>query len=184
MRDGSIGSWVHGAISPSCGGDEDGDLTSAISNSLRLHVCEAFLFLFLSLHVSGNDLKVKQKLKIFSGSNGLFYSQSKWFSGKFYFHAQPNTQFHVKGFIEIVFSQNKHNLNNLPFQENSLSLSLSQQHCKWIDLYINSLDSTREKKLFIFVNLKNESSKLDYNMSQIYNVFMNKLISVWLDLSI
>ena len=71
----AIGSWVRGTISPSRGGDEDGDLTDAISNSLCLRVCEAFLF--LSLHVSGNDLKVKQKLKIFSGSKGLFYSQSK-----------------------------------------------------------------------------------------------------------
>ena len=82
-----VGSWVRGAISPSRGGDEDGDLTSAISNltarslsfSLCLRVYESFLSLslFLSLRVSENDLKVKQKLKIFSGLNGLFYGQSK-----------------------------------------------------------------------------------------------------------
>ena len=83
MRDGLISSWVRDAISPSRGGDEDGDLTGAISNStarslsLCLRVCEFFLSLFLSLRVSGNDLKVKQKLKIFSGLNGLFYGQSK-----------------------------------------------------------------------------------------------------------
>ena len=81
----SISSWVHGAISPSCGGDEDGNLTGAISNStarslslslslsLCLRVCESFL----SLRVFENDLKVKLKLKIFFGSRGLFYSQSK-----------------------------------------------------------------------------------------------------------
>ena len=83
----SISSWVHGAISPSCGGDEDGNLTGAISNStarsvslslsLCLRVCESFLSLFLSLRVFENDLKVKLKLKIFFGSRGLFYSQSK-----------------------------------------------------------------------------------------------------------
>ena len=63
----------------------DLELDGAISNSLCLRVCEAFLFLFLSLRVFGNDLKVKQKLKIFSRSKGLFYSQSKWFSRKLYF---------------------------------------------------------------------------------------------------
>ena len=83
----SISSWVHGAISPSRGGDEDGNLTGAISNStarslsLCLRVCESFL----SLRVFENDLKVKLKLKIFFGSRGLFYSQSKWFFGKLYF---------------------------------------------------------------------------------------------------
>ena len=39
----SISSWVHGAISPSRGGDEDGNLTGAISNStarsLSLSLC-------------------------------------------------------------------------------------------------------------------------------------------------
>ena len=75
----SISSWVHGAISPSRGRDEDGNLTGAISNStarslsLCLRVCESFL----SLRVFENDLKVKLKLKIFFGSRGLFYSQSK-----------------------------------------------------------------------------------------------------------
>ena len=88
-RGGSISSWVRGAISPTRGGDEDGDLTSAISNltarslsfSLCLRVCESFLSLslslFLSLRVFENDLKVKQKLKIFSRSKGLFYGQGK-----------------------------------------------------------------------------------------------------------
>ena len=55
-RSGSIDLWVRGAISPSRGGDEDGDLTSAISNlttrslsfSLCLRVCESFLSLSLS----------------------------------------------------------------------------------------------------------------------------------------
>ena len=54
-RGGSISSWVRGAISPSRGGDEDGDLTSAISNltarslsfSLCLRVYESFLSLSL-----------------------------------------------------------------------------------------------------------------------------------------
>ena len=79
----SISSWVHGAISPSRGRDEDGNLTGAISNStarslsLCLRVCESFLSLFLSLRVFENDLKVKLKLKIFFESRGLFYSQSK-----------------------------------------------------------------------------------------------------------
>ena len=36
MRDGSIGSWVRGAISSSRGGDEDGDLIGAISNLMAL----------------------------------------------------------------------------------------------------------------------------------------------------
>ena len=117
----SISSWVRGTISPSCGGDEDGDLTGAISNStarplsLSLRVCESFLSLFLSLRVFGNDLKVKQKLKIFSGSKGLFYGESNDFSENSIFHAQPNTQFHVKGFPEIVFSQNKHSQNHIFF---------------------------------------------------------------------
>ena len=70
MRDGSISSWVRDAISPSRGGDEDGDLTGAISNSTARS-------LSLCLRVSKNDLKVKQKLKIFSGLKGLFYGQSK-----------------------------------------------------------------------------------------------------------
>ena len=92
MRDGSIGSWVRGTISPLHGGDEDDDLTGAISNSivrslsLSLSVCTSvspfslsfsLCSFFLSLRVFGNDLKVKQKLKIFSRSKGLFYGQSK-----------------------------------------------------------------------------------------------------------
>ena len=65
IRDGSISSWVRGAISLSRGGVEDGNLIGAISLSLSLslslclRVCESFLSLFLSLRVSGNDLKVK-----------------------------------------------------------------------------------------------------------------------------
>ena len=57
--------------------------------SLSLSVCASVspfsLSLFLSLRVFENDLKVKQKLKIFSGLKGLFYGQSKWFSRKLYF---------------------------------------------------------------------------------------------------
>ena len=99
---------VRGAISPSRGGDEDGDLTGAILNSLCLRICEAFLF--LSLCVSGNDLKIKQKLKIFSGQRGYFTVKVNDFPENSIFHAQPNTRFHVKGFPETVFSQNKHSL--------------------------------------------------------------------------
>ena len=122
-RGGSIGSWVHGAISSSHGGDEDGnrfvglwrdlvsrrggsinllrdltvawrgwgrrydrrnlELDSAISLSLSVWVPVSPFS--LSLRVSGNDLKVKQKLKIFFESKGLFYGQSKWFTQKLYF---------------------------------------------------------------------------------------------------
>ena len=68
-------------ISSSRGGDKDDDLTNAISNStvrsLSLSLCLCVCESFLSLLVSENDLKVKQKLKIFSGSKGLFYGQSK-----------------------------------------------------------------------------------------------------------
>ena len=81
-----FGSWVRDAISPSRGGDEDSDLTGAIS--LSLSVCASVSPFSLSVSLFAhlqNNLKVKQKLKIFSGSKGLFYGQSKWFSGKLYF---------------------------------------------------------------------------------------------------
>ena len=39
IRDGSISSWVRGAISLSRGGVEDGNLTGAISLSLSLSLC-------------------------------------------------------------------------------------------------------------------------------------------------
>ena len=58
------------------------------------HSLYSLFLLFLTLSLfgcleSGNHLKVKEKRKWFSGSKGLFYSQSLRFSGKLYFTCAP-----------------------------------------------------------------------------------------------
>ena len=38
------------------------------------------------------------------------HGQMKIISGKFIFHAQPNTRIYGKAFLEVIWSQNKHSL--------------------------------------------------------------------------
>ena len=70
------------------------------------HSMYSLLALSLSLSLfgclePGNYLKVKEKRKWFSGSKGLFYSQSLRFSKKFYFTCAPK---HTAGCK--IFSRN------------------------------------------------------------------------------
>ena len=56
-----------------------------LSLSLYVCACESFLSLFLSLRVSGNDLKVKFWLKIFSGSKALILRSTEILFRKIHF---------------------------------------------------------------------------------------------------
>ena len=86
---------------------------SGFAISLSLCLRESFLSLFLSLRVSGNDLKVKFWLKISSGSKALILRSTEILSEKSIFHAQPNTRKDVKQFPEIVLHQNRRTLRTL-----------------------------------------------------------------------
>ena len=46
----------------------------------------------------------------FCGQRLILHGQLQITSGKFIFHAQPNTRIYGKAFSEVVWSQNKHNL--------------------------------------------------------------------------
>ena len=58
------------------------------------------------------------------------HGQLKIFSGKFIFHAQPNTHIYGKAFLEVIWSQNKHSL-NFKFQLSSVS----QMQVRGLKLY-------------------------------------------------
>ena len=78
-----LGSWVRGATRRWC--DDLGFSGFTISLSLSVCACESFFSLFLSLRVSGNDLKVKFWLKIFSGSKALILRSTEILFRKIHF---------------------------------------------------------------------------------------------------
>ena len=79
------------------------------------------------------------------------HGQLKIISGKFIFHAQPNTRIYGKAFLEVIWSQNKHILNlysdhsanfsNIPASINRGCLSKFSRlfHAFWPPLFLASL---------------------------------------------
>ena len=84
-------------------------LSLSLSFSLSLSLSLSFsLFLSLGSEFIWSENRNENE---FPWSKGIFYSQLKLISRKFYFPDQPNTRIYGKAFPEVIFTQNKHSLN-------------------------------------------------------------------------
>ena len=96
------------------------------------------LSLSLSLCASDSEMVWSENLsfKPFSWSKAHFLGQLQITSGKFIFHAQPNTRIYGKSFLEVVWSQNKHSLNWATRPENQKK-ALNTFEC-WIAYWMDT----------------------------------------------